>query len=127
MKTLILGASDNPERYSYKALSMLMKHGHSVVLVHPTLKTINNIQVYNSIGNVKGPIDTITVYVSPGISDPLEADLLTLKPRRVIFNPGAENPRLARALRAAGIKTQDACTLVLLQTHQYDDAPATGS
>jgi len=127
MKTLILGASDNPERYSYKAMSMLMKHGHSVILVHPTLKTINNIQVYNSIGNVKEPVDTITVYVSPGISDPLEPALLTLKPRRVIFNPGAENPRLARALRAAGIKTQDACTLVLLQTKQYDDTQVTST
>ena len=120
MTTLILGASDNPERYSHKAMFMLIKHGHEVVLVNPKLKVINNIPVYDSLGSVKDAIDTLTVYVSPAISDQLESEIIRLKPRRVIFNPGAENPRLAKLLRAAGIKTQEACTLVLLQTKQYD-------
>lgn len=120
MKTLILGASNNPDRYSYKAMSMLIKAGHDVVLVHPTLKTINHIPVQNELKQVTSDIETITVYVSPSISDQLESDIIAMKPRRVIFNPGAENPRLGRALRAAGIQAMDACTLVLLQTRQYE-------
>lgn len=126
MKTLILGASNNPDRYSYKALSMLITAGHDVVLVHPTLKTINQIPVQNDLKQVTSDIDTITVYVSPSISDQLESEIVTLKPRRVIFNPGAENPRLGRLLRAAGIQTMDACTLVLLQTRQYEDRSIIG-
>lgn len=126
MKTLILGASSNPDRYSYKAMSMLTTSGYEVVLVHPTLKTINDIPVQNALCQVTHDIDTITVYVSPSISDQLESDIIAIKPRRVIFNPGAENPRLGRALRAAGIKTVDACTLVLLQTRQYEDHVTTG-
>ena len=122
MRTLILGASNNPDRYSYKAMRMLIEHGHDVVLVHPNLKTINDTQVYVSIANVENPIDTLTVYVNPTVSDQLETEIIHLRPRRVIFNPGAENPRLAGALRAIGIKTENACTLVLLQTNQYDDA-----
>lgn len=122
MRTLILGASDNPDRYSYKAMHMLIEHGHHVVLVHPNLKTINDTQVYASIASVKDSVDTLTVYVNPAVSDQLETEIIHLRPRRVIFNPGAENPRLARALRAIGIKTENACTLVLLQTNQYDDA-----
>lgn len=120
MTTLILGASDNSERYSYKVMTMLIKHGHKVILVHPKLKTIDNIPVFDSILSVKEPIHTLTVYVNPAICDQLEADIIKLMPQRVIFNPGTENPRISKALRAAGIKTQNTCTLVLLQTKQYD-------
>ena len=119
MKTLIVGASDKPDRYSYKAMKMLEQFGHEVVLVHPTLKTIADHPVIPNIASVKDTIDTVTLYINPALSDALEQDLLRLVPRRVIFNPGTENPRLVKALRNSGIATEDACTLVLLQTHQF--------
>ncbi len=119
MKTLVLGASDKPDRYSYKAMLMLESHGHEVVLVHPTLKSIGTRPVISDLQMVKDSIDTVTVYLNPSTSDSLETALKTLHPRRVIFNPGAENPRLARGLRAVGIETEDACTLVLLRSGQF--------
>ncbi len=119
MTTLILGASDKTDRYSHKALRMLLQHGHDVVLVHPSLNSVDGIPVSQSMTEVKQPVDTVTVYVSASISDRLAEEFLKLKPKRVIFNPGAENPRLSRVLKANAIDTIDACTLVLLQTNQY--------
>jgi predicted CoA-binding protein len=119
MTTLILGASDKKDRYSHKALKMLLDHGHKVALVHPSLNSVDGIPVSHSISEVKEPVDTVTVYVSASISDGLAEEFIKLKPKRVIFNPGAENPRLSRVLRANAISAIDACTLVLLQTSQY--------
>jgi predicted CoA-binding protein len=119
MTTLILGASDKKERYSHKALRMLLEHGHQVALVHPSLNSVDGIPVSHAMTDIKPPIDTVTIYVSASISDGLAEEFLKIKPRRVIFNPGAENPRLSRVLRANSISTIDACTLVLLQTNQY--------
>ena len=119
MKTLIIGASDKPDRYANKAMHMLEKHGHAVILVHPNLKTIEGKPVLPSPKAVHEQVDTITMYVNPSISDAMENALKTIKPRRVIFNPGTENPRLARSLRAEGIEVEEACTLVLLQTGQF--------
>ena len=119
MQTLILGASDKPDRYSNKAMKMLLARGHTVVLVHPTLKMIDSMVVYPSIKDVQTAIDTVTVYVSAAISSELAEDLIRLAPRRVIFNPGGENPGLLRVLKSKGIQTVEACTLVLLQTNQY--------
>lgn len=119
LKTAIVGASDKPERYANKAMRMLEQHGHEVILVHPSLKSIAGKPVSPSLAAIRGPIDTITMYVNPAISDAMEKDLKDLSPRRVIFNPGSENPRLARALRAAGVEVEEACTLVLLQTGQF--------
>lgn len=119
MTTLILGASDKRERYSHKAFRMLLEHGHQVALVNPSLNSVDGMPVCHSMNDVKQPVDTVTVYVSASISDGLAEDFLKLKPKRVIFNPGAENPRLSRVLKASAIDTVEACTLVLLQTNQY--------
>jgi len=119
MNTLMIGASDKPDRYSYKAMNMLLDHGHQVFLVNPKLKTIKDIYVHNTISGVTAPIDTVTVYVNAAVSDGMEPEILKLRPRRVIFNPGAENPRLARVLRQSSIEPLEACTLVLLQTNQF--------
>ena len=74
----------------------------------------------NNLAELTGEsIDTITVYVNPAISDKYEKDILKVHPKRVIFNPGAENPKLAQHLSAAGIKVENACTLVLLRTDQF--------
>lgn len=118
-RVVIVGASDKPERYAHKAMRSLIQHGHEVVLVHPRLTTIEEIPVHSSVSEATGPVDTVTLYVGPASSSQIAADLLTLRPGRVIFNPGAENPKLAQRLRQAGIATEDACTLVLLATGTF--------
>lgn len=116
----VLGASPKPERYSNKAIRMLREYGHAVLPVNPAQKEIEGLRVIASVeGLAEGTVDTVTMYVSPQHSDPLLPGLLRLKPKRVIFNPGAENPRLEQALEQAGIKVEEACTLVLLRTGQY--------
>ncbi len=115
----ILGASQKPERYSYKALMMLNEHDHKVFPVHPALEKIEGHKVYGSLGEISEKIDTLTVYVSPKwIKDTIPA-IIKLKPGRVILNPGTESEELKAALTEAGIPYLEACTLVLLRTGQF--------
>lgn len=116
---VIIGASNNPERYSHRALLMLRKHGHEVVPVHPKLAEIEGIPVVADVSLIAGPVDTVTMYVGAAISSGLQDKLIALKPRRIIFNPGAENAPLVDALQKAGITCEEACTLVLLNTGQF--------
>lgn len=118
-RVMIVGASDNPERYSHKALLMLREHGHEAIPVHPKLERIEGIPVLHDISAAARPVDTVTMYVGPQISSGLAEQLIALQPRRVIFNPGSENPALEDRLRAAGVQVEEACTLVLLRTGQY--------
>ncbi len=118
-RVVILGASNNSERYSHRALLLLRKRGHEVVPVHPKLTEIEGIPVVSDLSAISGPVDTVTMYVGAAISAGLQEKLVALKPRRVIFNPGAENAPLAEALQKAGIACEDACTLVLLNTGQF--------
>ena len=118
-RVLIVGASDNPERYAHKAMRSLLEHGHEVVLVHPRLKEIEGRPVLAEVTEVTGSVDTVTLYVGPAISTGLAEGLIALKPGRVLFNPGAENAELADRLHAAGIATEEACTLVLLATGAF--------
>ncbi|MEN3941685.1 CoA-binding protein [Prosthecobacter sp. SYSU 5D2] len=118
-RVVILGASDRPDRYAHKAMKALLRHGHEVVLVHPRHKEIEGRPVLADVGEVTGPVDTVTMYVGPAISAGLADKLMALKPRRVIFNPGSENPELQDKLENAGIRPEEACTLVMLATGQY--------
>ena len=118
-RVVIVGASNNPERYSHRALLLLRKHGHGVVPVHPKLAEIEGIPVVSDLGGVSGPVDTVTMYVGAAISTGMQDQLIALKPTRVIFNPGAENAVLAAALQKAGIACEEACTLVLLNVGQF--------
>lgn len=118
-RVVILGASDNPERYSHRALLSLLKHGHGVVPVHPKLAQIEGITVVADLSAISGPVDTVTMYVGAAISAGLADKLIALKPKRVIFNPGAENAELAAVLLKAGVTCEEACTLVLLSTGQF--------
>jgi predicted CoA-binding protein len=118
-KVVVLGASDNPERYSHKAVRLLMQHGHQVVPVNPRLRSVDGIEVLPDLGQVDGSVDTLSVYVSPEISSGLTGQILELKPSRVIFNPGSENPEVRKSLEEKGIRTEEACTLVLLRTGQF--------
>jgi len=118
----VLGASDNPERYSYKAVMRLKEGGYTVFPVNPKLKSIEGTPVFASMSDLPKPVDTVTLYVSPEISSKLAEAILAVQPRRIIFNPGSENPDLAAQAEARGIHTVSACTLVLLSTHQFDRA-----
>lgn len=118
-RVVIVGASNNPERYSHRALLLLRQHGHEVVPVHPRLAEIEGIPVVSDLSGIAGPVDTVTMYVGAAISAGLLDKLIALKPHRVIFNPGAENAALAAALQKAGIACEEACTLVLLNTGQF--------
>jgi len=118
-RVVVLGASDNPERYSNMAVRRLLENGHSVVPVHPKLERIGELAVTPSLDDVAEPVDTVTVYVSPQVSSTMADALVALAPGRVIFNPGAENPELEAALAEHGIPTLQACTLVLLSTGQF--------
>ena len=116
----VIGASSDTNRYSYKAMEMLEEFGHRPIPVHPREEVILGHQVIHQLSELNGKkIDTITVYVNREISDKYEEGIIQLAPKRVIFNPGAENPRLARVLEDKGIKVENACTLVLLRTGQY--------
>jgi len=119
MRVAVLGASAKKERYSYQALLSLMEAGHQVCAVNPALSEIAGLPVYSGLAELPEDIDTVTVYLSPANSGALLEALCALKPRRVIFNPGAENPAMYAALRQAGVQVQEACTLVLLRTGQF--------
>ena len=118
-RVVILGASDKPDRYSHKAQLLLREHGHEVVPVHPKLASIEGVPVVADLSQVSGAVDTVTMYVGAAISSGLADKLIALKPRRVIFNPGSENPALVAKLEAADIAVEEACTLVLLRTGQF--------
>lgn len=116
---VVVGASPKPDRYSNKAVRLLVDHGHAVVPINPACATIEGLPVVAKLDDVTGHVDTVTLYVGPDISSGLEAALIHVKPDRVIFNPGTENPALRAALAAHGIGTEEACTLVLLNTDQF--------
>jgi predicted CoA-binding protein len=118
MKTIVIGASDNPERYSYKAIKMLLNHDHEVVAVSNKKAEVLGLPIINT-DTIVDSVDTITLYVGPANQKFYEQYILDTKPRRVIFNPGTENPELEDKLTQNGIKVEDACTLVLLSSGQY--------
>ena len=98
---------------------MLKEKGHEVFPVHPRVKNIEGQPVYSSIKEINAVIDTISLYVGPEVSNAIGEDIIRQKPRRIIFNPGAENENLASKARGVGIEAVNACTLVLLTTGQF--------
>ena len=118
-RVVVVGASPKPQRYSNRAVRLLLEHGHEVLPVHPAVSSIEGLPVFHGLTAVSGRIDTVTLYVSADRSSALADSLFKLSPGRVIFNPGAENPALRAALAARGIHTEGACTLVLLSTDQF--------
>lgn len=118
----VLGASSDPNRYSYKAIQLLKEYGHTPVPVHPRETEVLGYKVFSEIKELvkQGKkIDTLTMYVNPALSTKYQQDIIDLQPKRVIFNPGSENPTLEKALTDKGIKVEEACTLVLLRTDQF--------
>ena len=115
----VLGASPKEERYSNQAVKLLLDTGYEVIPVNPAGMEIHGITSVRSLADIDLPVDTLTVYVNSRRSDEMTEEILNLAPRRIIFNPGAENDRLAEECERAGIKVENACTLVLLNTEQF--------
>ncbi len=119
----ILGASDKPERYSYLAFKMLQEYGHRTILISPQLKMkfneFDKSPVLSEVSDIAQAIDTLTMYVGAEKSTLMQEKIIKLKPKRVIFNPGSENPALQISFIKAGIEVLEACTLVLLRTRNF--------
>ncbi|WP_297511819.1 CoA-binding protein [Flavobacterium sp.] len=118
MKTLIIGASSNPERYSYQALLSLQKHDHEVLAIGQKVAVVNGVLIQVGLPDIK-EVDTVTLYLNPSRQQMYYDYIIGLQPRRVLFNPGTENPAFYALLTSHGIQIEVACTLVLLATHQY--------
>ena len=117
-KTLVLGASDNPSRYSYLAVQRLRQQGYAVVAIGRKYTKVADVMVETEKKPQTG-IDTVTLYLNPLHQQEYYDYILSLQPRRIIFNPGTENEELAALAQRNGIRTIEACTLVLLSTGQY--------
>lgn len=116
---VVLGASPDLERYSYRAVRMLAEHGHRVIPVHPQAPEVAGFAAVSTLQAIAEPVDTLAMYVNAERSTTLADAILAFAPRRIIFNPGTENPALAARCRAQGITVLEACTLVLLRTGQF--------
>ncbi|MBI2730959.1 MAG: CoA-binding protein [Sphingobacteriales bacterium] len=117
-KTLVLGASDNPSRYSYLAINRLRNHGHDVVAIGRKKTSVADVPIVTGKEAFKN-IDTITLYLSEAHQKEYYDYILSLKPKRIIFNPGAENDELFALAKINNIQPMEACTLVMLSTGQY--------
>jgi predicted CoA-binding protein len=118
MKTLVLGASENPGRYSHMAVHLLRAKGHPVVALGKKAGQVGDISIATGTPALLD-IDTVTLYLNPDHQQAYYAYLISLKPKRIIFNPGTENETLEDLALANGIEPVEACTLVLLNTGQY--------
>jgi len=117
-KTVVLGASDSPSRYSYLAVNSLRRHGHPVVAIGKRPGKVADVDITKDKSPQTG-VDTVTLYLNP-LHQKLYYDyIVSLNPKRIIFNPGTENDELAVLAEEHGIKTMEACTLVMLSTGQY--------
>jgi len=117
-KTLVLGASENPQRYSFLAVQQLAKHQHPVVAIGRAKGAIGAVEIETEKKQLDD-IDTVTIYLNPANQKEYYDHIFSLHPKRIIFNPGAENNELEQLAQQKGIKTMEACTLVLLSTGQY--------
>ena len=117
-KTLVLGASENPARYSFLAVNKLVHNGHAVLAIGKKAGSINGVNIQTEHVPTED-IATVTLYLNPTHQKPYYDYILSLKPKRIIFNPGTENEELEQLAKEAGIDPIEACTLVMLSTGQY--------
>lgn len=118
-KTLVIGASENPARYSYKAVRMLLDFGHEVYPLGKRTGTIFGLSIHNGWPE-NDAIHSVTLYINPARqTDEVMDKIISLKPNRVIFNPGTENPLFFKRLKSEQIEVIQDCTLVMLQGNRY--------
>lgn len=120
MKTVIVGATPNPSRYAYLAAQNLRGYKHEFVPVGIKKGEVQGQQILNIFEKPEiKDVDTITMYIGPQRQPEWYEYLLSLKPRRIIFNPGSENSEFAKLAESKGVEVIEACTLVMLRTNQY--------
>lgn len=117
-KTVVLGATPNPERYAYLAALRLQQRGHEAVPVGIRTGKIGDLDILQGTPPLEG-VHTVTLYLGPDRQPPLYDYIFSLRPQRIIFNPGTENPELAGLAHQKGIETVEGCTLVMLSIGQY--------
>ena len=117
-KTLVLGASDNPSRYSYLAIQRLRNHGHPVTALGRKHTMVEDVTIETGKKQFDN-IDTVTLYLNPQHQREYYDYILSLKPKRIIFNPGTENDELVDLAKKKNIQVVEGCTLVMLSTNQY--------
>lgn len=117
-KTLVLGASAKPEKYAFKAISMLVEKGHSVLAIGQNTGEVAGVKIYTKAIPLS-KVNTVTLYINALRQREYYNYIIEAKPKRVIFNPGTENPEFYQLLELNKIKAEVACTLVLLATNQY--------
>jgi uncharacterized protein len=118
-KTLVIGASTNPERYAYKAIKALNNHNHEIVAFGIKAGNVDGIEFETKFPEEISDLDTVTLYLGPKNQVEYYDNITKLKPQRVIFNPGTENEEFYQILESHNIDVEEACTLVLLATDQY--------
>ncbi len=117
-KTLVLGATTKPERYAFKAITALVSKGHSVLAIGQNAGEVAGVKIQTKTLPLKN-VDTISLYLNPIRQKAYYNYIIESRPKRVIFNPGTENPEFYQLLNLNGISFEEACTLVLLATNQY--------
>jgi uncharacterized protein len=117
-KTVVLGASANPARYSNMAINRLRRNNHPVVAIGRRQGTVADVNVETET-KALDDVDTVTLYLNPANQKQYYDYIMNLKPRRLIFNPGTENDELEELARRNGIQPIEACTLVMLSTGQF--------
>jgi len=116
--TVVIGASPNTDRYSYKATISLQQHKHTVYPIGIRNGKINDLDIITTKPIIDN-INTVTLYVGPDNQPAWFDYIFSLNPKRIIFNPGTENPEFEALAISKGIEVLDACTLVLLSINQY--------
>lgn len=116
--TLVLGASENLDRYSNKAANALTAKGYPIKLLGKVAGKIGNEEILTGFPKLK-KVDTVTLYLNPIHQQAYYEYIISLKPRRVVFNPGTENPEFELLLESKNIIAEEACTLVLLSLNAY--------
>ena len=112
-KVLVMGASTNPERYSFRAINQLLQHGFEVAALGNKEGQVQTVSISKEMKPYEN-IHTVTMYLGAKNQMPYYDYILSLKPKRVIFNPGSENGEFAEMLRKNGVEVEEACTLVML-------------
>ncbi len=116
--TLVIGASEKTERYSNMAVNLLQLHKHKVFAIGNKKGKINDVDIETGKPHFEN-IDTVTLYINHKLQEEFYNYILSLKPKRIIFNPGTENNELATLAKQHNITAINACTLVMLKTHQF--------
>lgn len=117
-KTLVIGASENKDRYSYLAVQLLRKYAHPVIAIGRKEGMVSDVSIITNMPNEK-EVDTVTLYINPTTQKDFYTYIVSLHPKRIIFNPGTENDELSALAKANNIEPIEACTLVMLNTGQY--------